>query len=140
MKYFFRREHEEPAVPGTDAIRDARHMLPSSARSPEAQRLNLFDPDEELDEDNDEDLAFLTSLISDGPPAAPARPPAPGDQPRHAASDETPDGLDVFREIAALRQRTELARQLRVDNVEMGDLLEDLHTMRAALLHRRRAA
>ena len=43
-------------------------------------------------------------------------------------------------EMAALRQRTEIAKQLRVDNVDMGELLDDLETTRVALRRWLRAA
>jgi hypothetical protein len=145
MKKFFKRDQEAAPTPPAVSIDEARHFLPSSAKSPDAQRLNLFDPDEEIDESEDEDLAFLQSLTAEV--AATPRPEEPkpkraepsGPAPVAGASRQA-DDLDVFREIAALRQRSELAKQLRVDNVDMGDLLEDLQTTRAALRHHRKAA
>jgi hypothetical protein len=137
MKLFGREPIEEEHV-SPQARSDARRFLPSSAKSPEAQRLNLFNPDEELDETTDEDLAFLNSLIDD---SSPAQTPAPAPQPRPSVetNEQRADDLEVFREIAAMRQKSELARQLRVDDVDIGDLLEDLQTMRAALRHRKAA-
>jgi hypothetical protein len=141
MKLFGRQPIDDDQV-SPQARSDARRFLPSSAKSPDAQRLNLFNPDEELDETTDEDLAFLNSLIADSSPA-PAPTPAPkaarDPRPTVAPAENRDDDLEVFREIAAMRQKSELARQLRVDDVDIGDLLEDLQTMRAALRHRKAA-
>jgi len=139
MKNLFKRNQDDGATPAIEAIREARQFLPSSAKSPDAQRLNLFDPDEEIDENNDEDLAFLNSLAADAavPRVAIPKHVEPSAPP---TASPTADDLEVFREIAALRQRTELAKQLRVDDVDMGELLEDLQTTRAALRQHRKAA
>jgi hypothetical protein len=145
MNKFFKRDQEAAPTPPAVSIDEARHFLPSSAKSPDAQRLNLFDPDEEIDENEDEDLAFLQSLTAEvattprpeEPKPKRAEPLAPAPA---ASASQHADDLNVFREIAALRQRSELAKQLRVDNVDMGDLLEDLQTTRAALRHHRKAA
>lgn len=139
MKLFARDDDDDKRLT-SQARREARQFLPSSAKTADAQRLNVFNPDEELDETTDEDLAFLNALVADVPePAvAPLRrqeEPAPD-----ATEAQSEDDLDVFRELASLRQRSDIARQLRVDDVEMGDLLEQLHTTRAALRHHLRAA
>jgi hypothetical protein len=139
------RTSEEPEIVVPQAAAD---LVPASAKSPDAQRRNLFNPEEEIDENSDEDLAFLNGLINDDTPpivagqerkvgrgAVDAKQPSVQNAPPRGGDD-----LDVFREMAALRTRTELAKQLRVDDVEMGDLIEELQTTRAALRHLRKAA
>jgi hypothetical protein len=140
MKNPFNRETDD-SPPALQGVREARELVPSSAKSPDAQRRTLFDPDEEIDESADEDLAFLHSLIDgDATPVAPTTPRTPP-EPRHEPDiARRGDDLDVFREMAALRQRVELTKHLRVDDVDMGDLLEELQTTRAALRHLRKAA
>jgi hypothetical protein len=141
MKSFFKREQaEEREDAPLPSLREARAFTPVSAKSPDAQRLNLFNPDEEIDEETDQDLAFLNSLIADEAP--PRRRPATKapPEPREQVREQIVDDMDVFREMAALRQRTEIAKQLRVDNVDMGELLDDLETTRAALRRWLRAA
>jgi hypothetical protein len=145
MKNLFKRnepQHEEepPVLP----LLEARELIPMSAKSPEQQRQMLFNPDEEIDENNDEDLAFLNSLLNGEQPAPPQRPhsrereqtPAP-EHKSIAAQDA--DDMNVFREMVSQRQRVELAKHLRVADVDMGELLDDLQTMRAAI-RRRKAA
>jgi hypothetical protein len=148
MKFFNRNEASDDERPALPSLREARKLVPASAQSPDAQRLSLYNPDEEIDEGSDEDLAFLHSLIGDkvrdaSPRTSPPTPtPTPVTQPEgeHAAFAPSRDDLDVFREMASLRTRTELAKALRVDAVDMGELLEELQTTRAALRHRRKAA
>ena len=70
----FKKSQPEDEAPATiPSLKEARKLVPSSAKSPDAQRLMLFNPDEEIDEDNDQDLAFLHSLI-DGDASAGAAP------------------------------------------------------------------
>jgi hypothetical protein len=143
MKNFFRRERQraEGAAPELPSAEGAHELVPASAKSPDAQRLMLFNPDEEIDESSDQDLAFLHALIA-GDVSAPEPSQRATGNPEHAPKPELAprgDDLDVFREMAALRQRVELAKHLRVDNVDMGELLEELHTTRAALKHRKAA-
>jgi len=142
------RDHAEEA-PAVPEIREARQFLPSSAKSPDAQRLMLFNPDEEIDEATDQDLAFLNSLVA-GTEAEPGEPPrrraAPPTRPAAATpvaepmGDERADDMALFRESAAMRQREEIAKYLQVEHVDMGDLLEELATTRAALRYLRKAA
>jgi hypothetical protein len=144
MKNFFRREppRAEGAAPEFPSVDGARDLVPASAKSPDAQRLMLFNPDEEIDESSDQDLAFLHALIAGDMSAPEPSQRAPGN-PEPAPEPELArrgDDLDVFREMAALRQRVELAKHLRVDDVDMGDLLEELQTTRAALRLHREAA
>jgi hypothetical protein len=147
----FKRNHEQNDDAEIDLISlpDARPFVPSSAKSPEAQRLNVFNPDDEIDEAADEDLAFLHSLVGDGTPQTAKKAPrrqavrpqiAAAKDEASAAPTRRTDDLEVFREIAAMRQPAELARQFKIGDVDMGDLLEDLQTTRAALRHRRKAA
>ena len=152
MNLFKRNQEREDEAEKIDMISlpDARPFVPSSAKTPDAQRLNVFNPDDEIDEAADEDLAFLHSLIGDGTPKQSAKKAQRRQtvRPQMASSkddaDETPtrgtDDLDVFREVAAMRQPAELARQFHIGDVDMGDLLDDLQTTRAALRHRRKAA
>ncbi|MEX2226084.1 MAG: hypothetical protein WEB52_06520 [Dehalococcoidia bacterium] len=133
MKNFFKKDQPDERALELP-LREAREFVPSSAQSPDARRFSLFNPEEEIDESNDEDLVFLASLVD--ATNAPVKKPEAQPQP----AEQRMDDMEVFRESAALRQRTEIAKQLKVDNVDMGDLLEDLQTTRAALQHRRKAA
>jgi hypothetical protein len=104
----------------------------------------LFNPDEEIDENTDEDLAFLNSLLNDEQAPLQKRQPAPKNEPSpepeaRSIAAQNADDMQVFREMVSQRQRVELAKHLRVDDVDMGELLDDLQTMRAAI-RRRKAA
>jgi hypothetical protein len=145
MKNLFKRNEpqpveESPVLP----LLEARQLMPTSAKSPDQQRLMVFNPDEEIDENTDEDLAFLNSLLNEeqAPPQkrqpAPKKEPSPEPEARSIAAQNA-DDMQVFRDMAAQRQRVELAKHLRVDDVDMGELLDDLQTMRAAI-RRRKAA
>jgi hypothetical protein len=145
VKFFLKegQPRTEAGTQGIPSVEGARELVPASAKSPDAQRLMLFNPDDEIDESSDQDLAFLHALIEGGAPAStPPQPAAMRPDPTPVPEPELAprgDDLDVFREMAALRQRVELAKHLRVDKVDIGDLLEELHTTRAALKHRKAA-
>lgn len=146
------QEREDDAAAEIDLISlpDARPFVPSSAKTPDAQRLNVFNPDEEIDEAADEDLAFLHSLVGDGTPKQSAKKAQRRQtvRPQMASSKDEADArpargaddLEVFREIAAVREPAELALRFNLADVDMGDLLDDLQTTRAALRHRQKAA
>ena len=148
MNLFKRNNPPDEAAPEAldfekPSLREVSAFVPSSAKSPEAQRLNLFDPEAEIDEASDQDLAFLQSLVDDAEPRASKKPVRPVAQskprPETARDERRPDDLQVFREVAAQRQYAELAKQFNIADVDMGDLLEELETTRA-VLRRRKAA
>jgi len=142
-------------------------FLPASARPYETQRLiAAYGADDDAD-GPDEDIEFLASLVDEiertpaDPAAAPRVQPAPGvdrsepnltralprARPRALTANEKmvraePDDeakLNVFRAMRDEPQRVRTSQQLRVRDVELDDLLEDLSTT-AAAIRRRKAA
>ena len=138
MKNLFKK-NDAPAEPMELPLREARKLMPASAKSPDQQRLMLFNPDEEIDENTDEDLAFLNALVKGEPAVAPPAQRKPEPVPAEPIEQRNTDDMDVFREVAAQRQRVEVTRHLQVGDVDMGELLEELQTTRAAF-RRRKAA
>lgn len=122
--------------------------VPQSARPPEFQRLAPFNFDEEPGDGPDEDIEFLASLARqvDAPPAgtrserrAPRATPAPAQNVYEPIARAEPDAMQAFQDYAARRaESVPVPPVLRVADVEMGDLVEDLADTIAAL--RRRAA
>lgn len=141
MKNLFKRNAEPDAPIQLPSVDGVLELVPASAKSPDEQRRTLFDPEAEIDESTDQDVAFLQKLLKED-----AAPPAPRLQSRIEPPPPTPviaapaDDLEFFRELAVDRQRVEVTRHIRVDNVDMGDLLEELQTTSAALRLRRKAA
>ncbi len=123
--------------------------VPQSARPPEFQRLAPFNFDEEPGDGPDEDIEFLTSLARqvDGPPAgarserrAPRVTPPPAQNVYEPIVPAERDAMQAFHDYAARgADHTPTPATLRVDSVEIGDLVEDLADTIAAL-RRRRAA
>ena len=94
-------------------------------------------PDEEIDESADEDLEFLRRRSIDEQIDAGAAPhrrrrrPAAEHDAGRPTSHRAATICDVFREMQSTRrERVELTKHLRVDDVDMGDLLEELSTTR----------
>lgn len=141
MKNLFKRNAEPDAPIHLPPVDGVLELVPASAKSPDAQRRTLFDPEAEIDESTDQDVAFLQKLLKEDAVQAAPRP-----QPRVKPAPPTPavaapaDDLEFFRELAVDRQRVEVTRHIRVDNVDMGDLLEELQTTSTALRLRRKAA
>jgi hypothetical protein len=126
-----RNEADATAVPP-----DVVDLLPPSVRRPEAGRFAA--PDANVPDDADDaDLDFLAALASeidgkavptgDGQPQTPLR----GASPRI-------DDLQVFRQMKDEGDKT-IRFDHQVADVEMGDLLEELNTIRAALRGRKAA-
>jgi hypothetical protein len=111
--------------------------VPASARTTERYRLGEPNLDADAEEE-DEDLAFLSTLVSQAEREASQPREAPAPRPRRFSVQADPS-LDVFRETAVERQRPRVLRNMRVEDVEIDDLLEQLSTT-AAALRRRRAA
>ncbi|HYM16085.1 MAG TPA: hypothetical protein VEZ14_11045 [Dehalococcoidia bacterium] len=151
MRVPFRRSKVEPQIQVDPE--EVRALLPASVRHPEANRFTPLGSDFAGEEGTDEDLDFLTALVEsvdreEAGPGLPAARPAP--PPAHKPSIQRmapraeamvlaePDHLSLFRETKVdLRERTRA--NVTVDDVDLGDLLEDLETTRAAL-RRRKAA
>ena len=120
-------------------------LLPASVKHPEANRFTPLGTDFEGDEGSDEDIEFLESLVKSVDTHTPAPRRAPESAPA-LVSMQAPsmpavsklDGLSIFRDMPSdTPERTTL--NLKVPEVEMFDLLEDLSTT-AAALRRRKAA
>lgn len=151
MRMPFPRRKQEPQI-HVDPD-EVRALLPASVRHPEANRFTPLGSDFEGEDGADEDLDFLTALVEsvdreDVAPGLPVARPAP--PPAHkppiervpptaevAALPER-DHLSLFRETQAdLREHK--SANIRVDDVDLGDLLEELETTRAALRQRKAA-
>lgn len=151
-------EHEEdllvPQAPAPPRrIGDYSPFVPASARAPEHQRFANYDVLE--DDEHDGDVAFLEQLAGQIPDREPAkRQPAPNSDaappqaallrrsPRERAvmpKPAKPDNLQVFRDTPIEAEKPDIARVVHIDDTDMGDLLESLHTV-AAALRRRKAA
>jgi hypothetical protein len=146
MALFRRSKHETAAIdvdaevaaalrPGPRVEDDASlSYVPASVRGPEAHRFEMYD---ETDEEDNGEIEFLSALASQidreqrGHAAKGGLPPA-----RDNADEDT---LNVFREMRQRDERTPISDALRIQHVEIGDLLDDLQTTVAAL-RRRRAA
>ncbi len=121
---------------------DVEALVPKSAREPEGMRFTPLALPDELD-DGDEDLQFLSSIVSsiDEKTAAPRRA-----DPKPAALlavetitlPEQRDDLAAFRNVGKDDDRVPFKHLMKVDDVDIGDLLDDLGTVAAAM--RRRAA
>jgi hypothetical protein len=126
-----RKDEDGPAAgwPEVEAF------VPASARHPEANRFTP--PGSDMPDDHDEDLEFFATLVKevDGPPrplAAPRRAPR-----LDTGADPRIDDMQLFRDMKD--EGTQPARfDFRMRDVDMGDLLEELATVQAAL--RRKAA
>jgi hypothetical protein len=152
MAGWFRRPKQ---MPETHVDPDeVKALLPASVRGPEANRFTPLGSDfDGGDESSDEDIEFLTSLVESvererAVPALPAPRPAPPPARKPPIQRVAPaPGMDVFTDANHL----ELFRGMRaddpeprnanikVDDVELDDLLEELSTTMAAL-RRRKAA
>ncbi len=119
-------------------------MVPASARSPEMQRLLSPAGGQDTDPDGpDEDLEFLASIAReiDRTPIAPSRfQPAPAPRAEQAMIAPTEEQkLNLFRQMKDESEHVRNAASLRVQDVDLDDLLEDLSTT-AAALRRHKAA
>ena len=111
-------------------------LLPASARRVDPAMF-AAPSDDSTDDDDDRELEFLTALASEvdreaAPASAEPSPTAPlrGTNPRF-------DDMHLFREMKDDSQAP-TRYDFKLNDVDMGDLLEELSTVRAAL--RRKAA
>ena len=137
---FFRRpkpqpEPEPPEMPG----RGQPPYVPASMRPRPAPVPPQLDGD---NEGPDEEIAFLASIAEqvarEGRTPAAGAPSARRDQ-RTPEPEEDDDSLRLFRTLPPVSDPYEGVRKLRIDTVEMGELLDDLSMTAAALRHRRAA-
>lgn len=157
MRAPFRRNRSEPR-PGVDPI-ELEELLPASVRQPEANRFKALGMTASIAEDGednsaDADLDFLQSLAnsieqgSDAPELPThfvSKPQLGGPvirEPQSRQQTEQPEreqkALSLFRDTKL--DRDERVRpNITVPDVEMSDLMEDLATLRSALLQRKAA-
>ncbi len=137
MSSWLRNRNKDEDAPEKILRPEVEALLPSSMRQPEVNRLTPLGTDLPDDVD-DKDLDFLAGLAAEvdraaAPNAAVTLAPAPlrGASPRI-------DDMQVFREM-----KDEGKQAIRFDHevrdIDMGDLLEELATVQAAL-RRRKAA
>ena len=145
----FRRDAKSPRQKAISR-EEIESLLPASVRHPEVNRFTPLGSDFAGEEGSDEDIEFLESIVKavEHPEYMPA--PAPGRitpkppaavpaaaVPAAATQDEA---LEFFRDMQAERDESQQQRvKIKVDDIEMFDLLEDLSTT-AAALRRRKAA
>lgn len=114
--------------------------VPASVRTPEKQRIGAWVPDldAEPSEEPDADIEFLTALVN-GETRARTLPSAAALSIRKEQEpDAQMDALEVFRAHDA-EHVVAASKMLNVPQVELGDLLEDLSTVAAALRNRKAA-
>ncbi|HLB24197.1 MAG TPA: hypothetical protein VJP07_08885 [Dehalococcoidia bacterium] len=112
-------------------------MVPQSARAPERHRFG--EPAAEEEDEDDEDLEFLESLARQAEREAEAQTRAARPARPRRFNVKADTSLDVFKETTVEQPRPRVLRNVRVDPVEMDDLLEQLSTTAAALRQRRAA-
>ena len=139
MALFRRQQPErEPEAPGAGRRADPPYV-PASMRPRPAPVTPQLDED---NEDPDEEIAFLASIAEqvarEGRTPAAGAPSARRDQ-RTPEPEEDDDSLRLFRTLPPVSDPYEGVRKLRIDTVEMGELLDDLSMTAAALRHRRAA-
>lgn len=111
-------------------------QVPASLRDPSRQRLEA--PSAEELEDDDEEIELLAALAEQAERELQSVPePKPARARRFSVKAQ--DQLDVFREIQTERPRPRVLETVRVDDVDMDDLVEQLATTMAALRQRRAA-
>ena len=145
MRGLFQRH--KPEDEGHIDRREVEALLPASVRHPEVNRFTPLGSDFDGDDTSDEDIEFLTSLVESVEreqiaPALPVVRPAPPPARKPAipavapASDmaafRDPDHLQLFRDMQP-DEKDRRTSNIQVDDVDLGDLLEDLSTTMAAL-------
>lgn len=135
----FRRSRALEEQLGVD-VGEVDGYVPSSAKAPEWQRFAPVRLDD-VDED-DQDVAFLASLtaqVEQGGEERAAEPARRG-QLEHAPAPRTgADDLQVFRAFAHETPAESVLSHIRVQDVEIAELLDELQTMRAAIRQKRAA-
>jgi hypothetical protein len=147
--WLHRPRRPEAENQGGDRRDEVESLLPASVKYPETNRFTPLGSDYEgEDEETDEDIEFLHAIVraveGDAPvPIATAAPaplllhtPAPSRRIPQPREDE----LALFRELPSEHdERDTITRHVRLDHVDMADLLDELSTT-AAALRRRKAA
>lgn len=146
MRSPFRSEKPKPEPHSSVSRAELEELLPASVRQPEVNRFKPLDADvgDTTDSDAlDEDLQFLESLASaiDNGGATPSRPthftkPQLGGPEQKPAYDA--GALEMFRNTQIARDER-VRPNITVPDVEIGDLMEDLATLRTALRQRKAA-
>ena len=146
MMKLFQRKHDRSSneASSADGVTQAPHpqwngYVPASARMAEPPAVVLDD------EDDGSDIDFLAGLAAQVEMQQRKNPMAIESERRRARlsvqtvtlKDE--ERLDVFREMQQHTEKRSRSDTLPVKHVEMTDLLDDLHTMQAALRQRRAA-
>ena len=149
MAGWFRKPRQLELDDPTGSRRDeVESLLPASVKHPEANRFTPLGSDFDGDDESDEDIEFLESIVraveGDAPPPVAKLAPAPMPLHTPAPTRRIPiskdDDLSLFREIQVDRkERTVIEARVEIEDVELADLLEDLSTT-AAALRRRKAA
>lgn len=137
MSSWLRNKNKEEVEPAKVLPADVEALLPASVRQPDANRFAPLESDP-AEDGKDEDLDFLAGLAAEvDRAAAPKASAAPRSVPLRGASPRI-DDLQVFREM-----KDDGDQKIQFDHhlseVDMGDLLEELATVQAAL-RRRKAA
>jgi hypothetical protein len=145
MRGLFQRHKPEDG--GHIDRREVEALLPASVRHPEANRFTPLGSDFDGDDASDEDIEFLTSLVESVereqiapalPPARPAPPPARKPAIPVVTADSgmavftEADHMQLFRDMQS-DEKDHRTNNIKVDDVDLGDLLEDLSTTMAAL-------
>jgi hypothetical protein len=144
MRAPFRSDKSKPEAPAAVSRAELEDLLPASVRQPEVNRFKPLDLEIDADGDApDADLQFLESLASavDSGGATPARPthftkPQLGGPEIKPAQDAA--ALEMFRSTQVARDER-IRPNITVPDVEIGDLMEDLATLRTALRQRKAA-
>jgi hypothetical protein len=146
MRSPFGSDKPKPESPSSVSRAELQELLPASVRQPEVNRFKPLDidPGDAADSDApDEDLQFLESLANavDNGSATPSRPmhftkPQLGGPEQKPAQDE--GAMEMFRNTQIARDER-VRPNITVPDVELGDLMEDLATLRTALRQRKAA-
>ncbi len=149
MAGWFRKPRQLELDDPTGSRREeVESLLPASVKHPEANRFTPLGTDFDGEEESDEDIEFLESIVraveGDAPPPmaklAPAPMPLHTPAPTRLIPQPPDDDLSLFREVQVDRkERTVIEARVEIEDVEMADLLDELSTT-AAALRRRKAA
>jgi hypothetical protein len=146
MRSPFGSDKPRPEPPSSVSRAELQELLPASVRQPEVNRFKPLDADggDAIDSDaDDEDLQFLESLASavDSGSATPSRP-THFTKPQLGGPEQKPEhderAMEMFRDTQVARDER-VRPNIRVAAVEIGDLMEDLATLRTALRQRKAA-
>jgi len=145
--WLHRPKRKELDDDGVDRRDEVESLLPASVKQPETNRFTPLGSDFEGEgEESDEDIEFFEAIVRavEGDEPAPMVKPAPMPIHTPAPSRRIPappdDDLSLFREVQVDRkERSVIAERVDIEDVDMGELLDELSTT-AAALRRRKAA